>query len=59
MVMFMKAALKKIIFTDMVYIDRRMAQSTGGFGRMINVMAKDGSSFQMELAMAWNMRTEN
>ncbi len=54
----MKAAGKKVISTDMVYKDGRMARNTGVFGRMINVTAKDGTSFKMELAMAWNMRTE-
>jgi hypothetical protein len=34
----MKAAGKKIECTDMVYIDIRMAQSIGVFGRMINLM---------------------
>ncbi len=55
----MKAAGKMVNFTDMVYIDGRMANSIGDFMRMVNVMAKDGSSFQMGLALAWNMRTED
>jgi hypothetical protein len=58
MVMFMKAALKKVNGTDTVYIDGRMATSIGVFMRMINFMAVDGSSFIMGLAHAWNMRTE-
>jgi hypothetical protein len=57
-VMFMKVVGKKVKSTDMVYIKGRMARSNGVFGRMVNLMAKDGSSFQMELAMAWNMREE-
>jgi hypothetical protein len=58
-VIFTKAAGKKMNSTDMVYIDGRMAQNIGVFGRMVNSMAKDGSRNQMGLALAWNMRTEN
>ena len=52
MIVFTKAAGKMVKSTDMVLIERRLAQSIGVFGRKINLMAKDGSSFQMELAMA-------
>ncbi len=58
LVKFTKATGKNIKSTDLVFIERRMAKSIGVFGRMISLMAKDGTRNQMELAMAWNMRTE-
>ncbi len=55
----MKAAGKKVKSTDMVFIDLRMATNIGGFLRMVNFMAEDGTRNQMGLAMVWNLRTKN
>jgi hypothetical protein len=59
MIVFTKAAGKKIKSTVMVYLNGRIATSIGVFGRMVNLMAKDGCSFQMKLAVARNLRTES
>ncbi len=56
MVILMKVVGKNARSTDMVFIDIKMAQNTGVFGRMVIKMAKDGSSFRMGLVMAWNLR---
>jgi hypothetical protein len=58
MVFILKEAGKKVKSMVSAHQEILMARNTGAFGRMMNLMAKDGNSFQMGLALAWNMSTE-